>query len=1188
MTTCRPLPSPLRLTTLLLAATALLVGAGAARAQAPSFVNFESGQVRPLALSPDGSRLFAVNTPDNRLEIFAVGAGGALTHTAAVPVGLEPVAVAPRGNGEVWVVNHLSDSVSVVDVSSSPPRVVRTLLVGDEPRDIVFAGPGGNRAFVTTAHRGQNIGFDPQLTTAGVGRADVWVFDATNLGTSLGGTPLTIVTLFGDTPRALAASADGSKVYAAVYFSGNRTTVISEGGVCDDGATAGPCNSGQSPGGMPAPNANFQGQLAPETGLIVKYNPVAGQWQDELGRNWNNAVRFNLPDLDVFAIDANATTPAQVQSWSGVGTVLFNMVASPTDPDKLYVTNTEARNEVRFEGPGLALSSTTVRGRLHEARVTVIDGTSVLPRHLNKHIDYDQIPPPAGTPEKSLATPVGMAVSSDGQTLYVAAFGSSKVGVFSTGEIDANTFVPDAADHATLTGGGPSGLVLDEARSRLYVLTRFDNSISVVDTTTLDEVAHVPVYNPEPAHVVAGRPVLYDAAFSSSNGEASCSSCHVFGDLDQLAWDLGNPDDPVTSNPMNIRLALFASADEINGDAELDEFHPMKGPMTTQTLRGLSNSGPMHWRGDRSNGFFGVGTDEALSFDNFIVAFEGLLGRESLIPTTDMQDFTDFALTMTLPPNPIRALNNALTADQQAGRNFYVGSRRSDGIAIGGATGFNCNGCHTLDPSQGFFGTNGDASFENELQIIKVAHLRNLYQKVGMFGMMSIDFLNPGDNGHKGDQIRGFGFLHDGSVDTVFRFFQATVFNNANGVGFNGGDTQRRQMEQFMLAFDSDLAPIVGQQITLTSSNSAAAGPRIDLLLQRAGATFTSKVLGGTTTECDVVVKGNVAGAARGWLRTSAGTFRSDRASEPLLNDVSLRALAATAGQELTYTCVPPGSGTRIGIDRDLDTYYDRDELDAGTDPANPSDYPGSPTPTPTPSASPTPTPTGAPTATPTPAPTASPTPSPGATPSPGPTATPTPTAGATPTPTPGAVPVTGIRNSALVLKDDVLPPINPDARTMRFRSATYQGVPGGAYSPAFGTTADPTLLGASGGGAVLTVYNAALGEKVVLNLPASGWQRIGNSVSPGYKYRDTKRLSGPVTQIALKNGRLSVSGKGGALYGLANAPQGTVALRLRLGSGVEFCAVAPAKAPVASNDTTAKFVSASNTSAPVSCPPVP
>jgi YVTN family beta-propeller protein len=51
------------------------------------------------------------------------------------------VAVAARSDGEVWVVNHLSDSVSVVDVAADPPRVVRTLLIGDEPRDVIFAGP---------------------------------------------------------------------------------------------------------------------------------------------------------------------------------------------------------------------------------------------------------------------------------------------------------------------------------------------------------------------------------------------------------------------------------------------------------------------------------------------------------------------------------------------------------------------------------------------------------------------------------------------------------------------------------------------------------------------------------------------------------------------------------------------------------------------------------------------------------------------------------------------------------------------------------------------------------------------------------------------------------------------------------------------------------------------------------------
>src|SRR5262245_12346631 len=127
----------------------------AAFAQQPTFVEFESGPVRPLALSPDGTKLFAVDTPDNHLETFDVTPAG-IAPSASIPVGMEPVAVAARSNTEVWVVNHLSDSVSIVDLASVPPRVSRTLLVGDEPRDIVFAGTGGNRAFISTAHRGQH------------------------------------------------------------------------------------------------------------------------------------------------------------------------------------------------------------------------------------------------------------------------------------------------------------------------------------------------------------------------------------------------------------------------------------------------------------------------------------------------------------------------------------------------------------------------------------------------------------------------------------------------------------------------------------------------------------------------------------------------------------------------------------------------------------------------------------------------------------------------------------------------------------------------------------------------------------------------------------------------------------------------------------------------------------------------
>ena len=45
-----------------------------------------------------------------------------------------------RAPNEIWVVNHLSDSVSIVDPTASPPQVVRTLPVGDEPNDILVGG----------------------------------------------------------------------------------------------------------------------------------------------------------------------------------------------------------------------------------------------------------------------------------------------------------------------------------------------------------------------------------------------------------------------------------------------------------------------------------------------------------------------------------------------------------------------------------------------------------------------------------------------------------------------------------------------------------------------------------------------------------------------------------------------------------------------------------------------------------------------------------------------------------------------------------------------------------------------------------------------------------------------------------------------------------------------------------------
>jgi len=161
----------------------------------------------------------------------------------------------------------------------------------------------------------------------------------------------------------------------------------------------------------------------------------------------------------------------------------------------------------------------------------------------------------------------------------------------------------------------------------------------------------------------------------------------------------------------------------------------------------------------------------------------------------------------------------------------------------------------------------------------------------------------------------------------VQRFLDGVVFK------FPGGSAQRDNVADFVMVFDADQAPVVGQQVTLSPDSPAAAGARIDLLIARASVTSPRP-------ECDLIVKAVVAGAARGWVRTSSGLFRSDRASEPLLADRDLRALASVRGQDLTYTAVPPGSGARLGIDRDGDGFYDADETDARSDPANAASTP--------------------------------------------------------------------------------------------------------------------------------------------------------------------------------------------------------------------------------------------------------
>jgi len=1369
---------------------------------AANYTLFEVDPVRPVATLANSGLVLVTNTNDDFLELLEPRDQG-VRRCGAVQVGMRPVAVAVihewRHDAEVWVVNHLSDSISVVelDTDDCTGSVAQTLQVGDEPRDIVVTETAAQqrRVFVSTAHRGQHHPLDsarsgadlaaPAGAKSQAGLADVLVFDPEHATA-----PLAVVNLFTDTPRALAVGQ--GVVYAAGFHTGNRTSAVPAERVLQRGLASvapllatdsagsfvvkdgefslkrGVPGSGIIAGGMRAvsgrgrcipdprssqrdsalqqvcvrtdaknrvlgarveipgvvdPNCQCtsgDGTLQPTTGVIVQFFDGPGQcgasqatfadgskgcWLDADPRSvetpaahadalappmaWNDDVRFSLPDQDVFAIDVERL--AVTRAYSQVGTILFDMAVQP-QTGRLFVANTEAKNLTRFEGSG-AHSSSTVRGHLHETRITTIDPRKnrVLPVHLNTHIDYSQCCARRDAEnEQSLAFLTQGAFSPDGERYFFAALGSDKVGVIEASSLDsgfdnARARARDQLRDVTLGAdvshpAGPVGLALDASGKRLYVKTHFTNELVTLDAERLTVLGRETLPSPEPASISKGRSVLYNARLSSSHGDSACASCHVFADFDSLSWDLGDPDNATVKNPgpftVPTEFAALDLAADPNAAVPTPDFRSNKGPMNTQTLRGMANAGAQHWRGDRVRRVqdrpgvqpnFGTFNEDS-SFGEFDVAIVGLNGNDRQLEPAVFQDFTNFSLQLTLPPNPVRSLDNGLTADQAAARALFFGCasmtdeqfrsgtcRALDGSTVnvnpetqacrclknpivdalrhvpevvglqallrgivsdpGGraaldsyvragqtsppavlsvlgpllaglsasaaelaatpivpdATGLlpaaaaqasvdfdgsvlaivfasaklgvtagsdllklitqaippnalpansplrqpaglqssltsavavanidrraladqaaqgssafrdllqgcsltelpscrlrvtdsfeTCHGCHRLEPNgngefgayrAGFFGTSGEYSFENESQVLKIPHLRNLYQKAGMFGTPTLPVVvndsvlgatrgGPfaDETAYQGPQVRGFGFLHDGSVDTTQRFHGAIVFaarpvgplgsgdpGNLQGLdvvfpvaatrsacvaSFRGassralaslppalqqpaslclasgpvpdvcfaapgdpvcqaalaavatalsdptfpakfssqilplcfqfgslleagassgncypsGLTERSQLEAFMLAFDSNLKPMVGQQLTLEDGGSNVADLRTLLGSAARG-------------ECDAGVRQG----AFGYLVTAPNAARPNESTleDGLGQSLPLSALAGANGP-ITITCYPPqpdhSEARRSALDRDADGVTDVREIRAGSDPSD-------------------------------------------------------------------------------------------------------------------------------------------------------------------------------------------------------------------------------------------------------------
>ncbi len=817
------------------------------------YTNFETEPVHPVALTSDSRYLVALNTFDDRLELFDTQ-GESLRSIGETTVGLRPVAVALRDK-EAWVVNHLSDSVNIVDISEpTRPQVTHTLAVGDEPRGIVVAGANHDRIVVATAKRGESL-------TPGVGRAQVWMFDATNPEA-----PPKTLTLFGTKPRALAASRDGRFVYAAVYLSGNRTATAS----AEEAARLSRTPQIHHPNDIPY-------FAVPKQGSIVRFSEKG--WHDEQQRDWTTSVPFELPDYDVFVIDTNADRPTVVKRISDVGTVLFNMAVHPHSGE-LWVSNTEAQNLIPHEP---RLQAKFAHNRI--TRIPLQSGNQgrAIPVSLNAHIDYTVATGPPAERQRSLAQPLDLVFHPNGETAYVAAFGSGKIGV-----LDKEARVVDRID----VGFGPGGLALDAERHRLYVMNHLDVTISVVDVQAGKTTATIPLrHNPVPPVIRNGRPFLYDAALTSGHGDLSCATCHVFGDMDGIAWDLGDPNGKSVDYPEKLK-----HEDPLQPRQAL---HPLKGPMMTQSLRGLVGTGPYHWRGDRFGQADNPGEDLA-SFKDFNPAYQGLLGRAQQISESEIEAFARFVFTIHYPPNPNQPLDRQLNPTQQAGFDFFTGPF----LAGGGLE--NCESCHRLP-----LGTNRKVNFLN-LKIgrdMKAAQLRNVYQKVGRFNV-------------SGPQVSGYGLLHDGTLDSVKNFLRMDVFQFP-GETEKEKDQTRNLVHHYIMAFDTGMAPAVGKQLTVSRELSSEKRQLLDLLMARAEA-----------GDCDLVGRSWEGSVLRGWLYQNK-VFHGDMRNENPVNLNTLLSRSMSNKQPMTFTCVPPGDGVRAALDRDLDRHLNGDERVAGSDVAD-------------------------------------------------------------------------------------------------------------------------------------------------------------------------------------------------------------------------------------------------------------
>src|SRR5436309_13975813 len=111
--------------------------------------------------------------------------------------------------------------------------------------------------------------------------------------------------------------------------------------------------------------------------------------------------------------------------------------------------------------------------------------------------------------------------------------------------------------------------------------------------------------------------------------------------MGRLRWDVGNPAGDF------LIITSYAIFFDHSVQENRRSYHPMKGPMVTQTLQDIIGLEPLHWRGDRRG------------IEDFNATFVDLLARDTPLTDAEMGELKVFLATIHFPPNPLRSFDNS-------------------------------------------------------------------------------------------------------------------------------------------------------------------------------------------------------------------------------------------------------------------------------------------------------------------------------------------------------------------------------------------------------------------------------------------------------------------------------------------------------------------------------------------------